>query len=289
MAKYNVKKSLENNMPSLIKLIGNQNISWTTINSGLEKHLAKINKKRLDSGKDEVKAEKTFYSFFVDHFARKKGAIGMFDFFNTTFEQLYNRLSKDELVHVHKIVKFILTNFDSKYLNFIGELATLNAYKSTGKYKLLNIEERIYNHNNVKADLFLEQNDDKRRFLVEVVNIHLENKNLLEESNIKRHIESKLFQKVDKTFFDAPKHDIYIQPVVWTESEFQIKIVSEIYKKNKIDIENVYIPLCYLTYQFSDGSYKHRFEYVNTILEDEKKQLNFIKTLKQIFNSKSNE
>ena len=266
--KYDVKKALEKHIPSLIKLLGSQTISWSSINSGLQIHLQKLRNELLESGKSEIVKDATFYSFIVGEIQGKKETAPMFDFFEVTFSQLSKRLSENELIHLHKMVKLVLSNFDYRYLNFIGELATLNVYKSTGKYSLLSIEEKIYSQNGVRADLFLRKDSDKREFLVEIVNIHLEKRNLNDSSKIKYHIENKLKLKIEKTFFESPKRSIYIQPVIWIESLEQIKIVSELYLKKKITINNVFVPMCYMTYQLKNGKYEHRFEYVTTILND---------------------
>lgn len=266
--KYNVKKNLEHNMPSLLKLIGNQNISWTQINTGLYDHIQKIRKELDQSEKSAIERNTTFFSFLVGKTQGKIETEPMFDFFETIFSQLNERLLKNELIHIHKMVKAVLTNFDYNFLNFIGELAVLNAYKSSGKYSLINIEEKVYSHKDVKADLFMRRESDKREFLVEIVNIHLENRNLNDPSKIKQHIEHKIQTKIEKTFFESPKRDIYIQPVVWIESKEQIEFVSEIYRNNEISIDNVYVPMCYLTFKLNNGTFEHRFEYVTTILND---------------------
>lgn len=258
-------------MPSLLKLIGNQNISWTSINSGLENHLQKLKTKLEASEGDTIQKEVTFYSFIVGNLQGKKETAPMFDFFEKTFSQLNERLSKDEAIHVHKMVKSVLTNFDYQYLNFIGELATLNTYKATGKYSLLNIEEKIYSNKNVKADLFICRNSDKKEFFVEIVNIHLHNRNLNTSPDIKFRIENKIKEKIDKTFFESPRREIYIQPIIWHDNEEQLKIISELYRRGKIKLKNVYTPMCYVSYQLRDGNFEHRFEYVTTILDDDQK------------------
>ncbi len=191
----------------------------------------------------------------------------MFDFFSKTFSQLKERLAETELKHLHKIVKLVLTNFDYKYLNFIGELATLNAYKSTDEYNLLNIEERIYDHNNVQADLFLRRKLDNKEFLVEIVNIHIENRQLNKKVQIEKFVNGKINEKVEKTFFDNPKQELFLQPVIWIESFEQIKILAKIFRKR--NRKNIFIPMCYLTCKNRDGTFEHRFEYVNTILTEE--------------------
>lgn len=274
-------------MPSLLKLIGNQNISWTSINSGLENHLQKLKTKLEASEGDTIQKEVTFYSFIVGNLQGKKETAPMFDFFEKTFSQLNERLSKDEAIHVHKMVKSVLTNFDYQYLNFIGELATLNAYKSTGKYSLINIEEKIYLQKGVQADLFMRRNSDKKEFFVEIVNIHLQNKDLNTSPDIKLRIESKIKEKIEKTFFESPKRALYIQPIIWYDDEKQLKIVAELYQREEIKIKNVYAPMCYVSFQHNNGSFEPRFEYVTTILNDKPKN-SWLKRIESWISNKKN-
>lgn len=266
--KYDLKYALEKQMPSLIRLIDQSNISWSRINSGLEKHLDKIKEEIKNTSLSHVTKDATFYSFLIGNFKLNKETAPMFDFFETTFSQLYERLSKNELIHLHKIIKLVLSNFDYRYLNFIGELAILNAYKSTGQYELLNIEERIYENKDIKSDLFIKRISDDKKILVEIVNIHLENRDLNNLFKIKQHIEDKIQLKINKTFFEHPKYPLYIQPVIWFENIQQIEIVSEIFLKNLVSFDSTFVPMGYLTYQLANGLYEHRFEYVTTILID---------------------
>ncbi|HRN41038.1 MAG TPA: hypothetical protein PK649_03070 [Vicingus sp.] len=277
--KYNAKKVLEDYMPNLIKLLGNQNISWNDINKGLQNHLANIREEIDVSNDSKVHKHTTFYSFITGHISGKQETVAEFNCFNQLFSTLYERLSKDELKHLHKMIKPVLTNFDYNFRNFIGELATLNAYKSTGKYTLLNIEEKVYSQNNVSADLYLKRNEDNKDFLVEIVNIHLEQQEISNFDKLKCYLKSKIDKKIKETFFKSPKCDIYIQPVVWVKDIEQIKLVSEFYKRNILNIENVFIPMTYLTYSIDNNSFEHRFEYVTTILDDNIQISNPLNTL----------
>lgn len=286
--RYDIKKALENYMPNLIKLLGDKNLPWKKINYGLQQHLDNIRKDLISDSKETIRKDATFYSFIVGKSIGKIESEPMFDFYNYTFKQLLNRLSDAELQPLHKMIQNVLTNFDYKYLNFIGELATLNAYKSTGKYILLNIEEKVYSQNNKKADLFLKRVEDEFEFLVEIVNIHLENRFFKNNSHIEYHLNSKIREKINKTVFDSPKREIFIQPVIWVDNLEQIAIISKLYKNKKMQIDNVFIPMCYLTYKLHDGGYEHRFEYVNTILYDETKRMKLIKRIFcRIFQEKS--
>ena len=266
--KIDVKKVLEDYMPSIILLLGDQKISWNTINKGLQKHLNKIHTEVATSKEGIQGKDTTFYSFIIGHVFEKTETKAEFDRFNQTFESLYKRLSKDELKFIHKMIKPILTNFDYNFRNFIGEIATLNAYKSTGKYTLLNIEEKPCSQCKKPADLYLKRNDDNKEFLVEIVNIHFERQNITDFGKLKYYLKSIIESKVKDKFFKNPKCDIYIQPVIWTKDIEQIELLSEFYKKNSLNIENVYVPMVSLTYSIDNNSFEHRFEYVTSILDD---------------------
>ncbi|MGD2035105.1 MAG: hypothetical protein PVF73_08630 [Bacteroidales bacterium] len=269
--RYDVKKGLEKYMPSLMKFMEGHDIPWIKISRSLESHIDKIRDKVNSCNNKGPTEDTTFYSFIVGMAVGKKETAAMFDFFNSTFESLQQRLNNDESRHIHRMIKKVLTNFDYKYLNFIGEIATINAYKSTGKYSLINIEEKAYQQNNVSIDLFLQRKKDERKFLVEVVNIHLKDKQIKHKKELEYHINSKIKDKIDEKVFDNPKYEVYIQPVIWVKDLEQLKLLYKIFKREKRVINNVYIPLTYLTLLLPDNTFEHRFEYANTILKGEKK------------------
>lgn len=268
--RYDIKKGIEKYMPSLMKFMEGHDIPWVKYSRKLEAHIDVIREKVNASNNNETIEDATFYTFIVGQSIFKKETASMFDFFNTTFESLQVRLSKAEACHIHRMIKKVLTNFDYKYLNFIGELATINAYKSTGKYSLLNIEEKAYQQEKKGIDLLLERIEDKKKFLVEIVNIHLKDKEINNIKELKYHLNSKIKEKIADKVKDNPKYEIYIQPVIWVKDIKQLKLLVKLFRKAKRVDNNVYIPLVYLTFQLPDNSFEHRFEYANTILKTEK-------------------
>jgi hypothetical protein len=262
--KYDVKTILEIQTPYLIKLLNGKHISWTTINRNLKKH-HQFKKDKYKSG--EI-IDINIFSMINQFILKNENSFGMFDFFNFTFKQLFYRLTNKELEFTHKIIKCLLTNLDYKYLNFIGEIATLNAYMSSGNFELLNIEEKIYPQNNVQADLFLKRKKDGLKFLVEIVNIHIENKNFTTINEMEIFIGGKFREKHKNTFFGDPYHNLTIQPVIWINTLEQIKILESIFKKYEKNVKDIRMPMCCLTYQESDGNYEHRFEHITTILDE---------------------
>lgn len=264
-SRYDVKKILESQMPYLIKLLNGQNISWTKIN----KNLKKEHQFRKDNYTNGKLIDVNIFSIITEFIFENKDSFGMFNFYNSTFEQLFYRLTDRELKFTHKMIKCILLNLDYKYLNFIGEIATLNVYMSSGDFELLNIEEKIYEQNNVQADLFLKRKKDGVKFLVEIVNIHIEDKKFTTTDEIELFIGGKFKEKYEDTFFDNPRFNLTIQPIIWTKSIEQIKLLEKVFKKYEKNVKYIRIPMCYLTYEDSNGNYEHRFEYITTILNDD--------------------
>lgn len=115
-------------MPVLMKFMEGHDIPWVKISKSLKTHINGLRQKVNYSEKNETIENTTFYSFIVGQSIGKKETASMFDFFNFIFKCLQERLSTDEAHHIHRMVKKVLTNFDYRYLNFIGELATINEH-----------------------------------------------------------------------------------------------------------------------------------------------------------------
>jgi len=265
--KYDVENFLRQQMPNLINILGDQKISWTSVNSILERHINNV-REEINKTQKTVERDATFFTILVEKFKGSNRADGMFDFFNNLFGSLNEILSEKEKKKINKIITSLLTKADKDYLNFIGELATLNKFMLTRHYDLLNIEEPIHEENNLSADIFLRHKLNQEEILVEVFNLHLEIKEFKEFNNLEYHLKSKLEKKKNDKEIDKSTKAIFIQPVVWTKDEAQLNFVKEFYLKTDFKIEKVNEPLAYATFRLSDGSYEHHFEYVSTILNN---------------------
>ena len=252
---YDVQSSLKKHMPGLIELLGTQNISWTSINKKLDNNLQKI-KDELNLEQNTVLKEATFYSIIINSPGR---ADGMFDWFHTVFESLLLNLTPNEKMLICKTIYSILAALDKGYLNFMGELATLNEIKILGKYDLINTEEPIQSDSKRCADFLFLNKDDNSNILVEVVNIHLYLKAIEGNKNIKQFIDGKLKGKMRAKFI-KPKYDFYLQPVIWIKSEKEHELLVNLYKDTGLEIDNVEAPLVYFTYQDLAGKYEHHFD-----------------------------
>ena len=263
---FDVRNALVTYMPSLLELLGDQKISWTSINKGLTLHLEKIRNQHI-STQTIVESEATFYSIIIDHHFGKGDSSGMFSFYDATFKSLSLILSTEEKKVIHRMLSKVLNNLTKDYINFIGELACLNKLMLTGEYNLINIEEVIHIERLVTADIFLKRKNDGLEILIEVLNLHIENRDFQTYQELRSHLSSKFLRKVQEKIIN-PDRLTLIQPVVWTNGLSQIGQLSNFYQNENFQINNVLPPMIYATWKYLDGSYEHRFESVRTILNE---------------------
>jgi hypothetical protein len=264
--KYDIENSLRKYMPSLIKLLGTQKIKWASINGNLQSYIEKAKEEHQSTGQ-VVQRDATFYSIIIRKISGKGDTDGMFDFFNKTCESLMSILTETEKKPLHRMISKVLLMLDYRYLNFIGELATLNKFMETCEYELINIEEPISSNKGTSADLFLKRKKDNIEVLIEVLNLHIEIQEFVEFADFEYYLNSKLKNKIKEKLIN-PNRIIFIQPVLWTKDLKQLQFICDFYSKTNFTIENVIIPMSYLTYKHSDGRYEHRFESIMTILKD---------------------
>jgi hypothetical protein len=251
-------------MPGMIELLCEQNISWTLMSNTLQKHIENVRKEHTSTGKIVMK-EMTFYGVITQKLLGNNKVDGMFDYFNQLFINLKNNLSENERKLLRGMISNVLSNVSKDYLNFIGELATLNYYMKSGLYDLINIEEPIIQGRNMSADIFLKTKTDFSQTLIEVLNIHLENKEFENSDEIKYHLESKFNKKIKNKMITEDR-EIFIQPVLWLKDEATYRLLSDFYSETNFEMEKVKEPLTYCSFKLLNGSYEHKFESISTIM-----------------------
>jgi hypothetical protein len=264
--KYNVMGLLMTYMPSFLELLGDQEISWTSINRILEAHIQKV-RDEFAVTQEVVQKEATFYGVLMNHHFGTGESSGMFDFYDATFKSLCRILSNEEKKPIHRMLSKVLLNPNKDYLNFIGELATLNKLMLTEEYELINIEETIHPERAVSADIFFKRKKDGIELLIEVLNLHIENKEFKNNCEIESHLSAKFSKKVGEKIIN-PERLVLIQPVLWTSGLAQIKQLCDFYEEGKFNITYVIPPMTYATWRHLDGTFEYRFESVRTILKD---------------------
>jgi len=255
-SKYDIQIFIRNYMADFYSLIEVQSISWNNINRIFGNHLNKV-KKQFNKNGRPVLRDATFYSVVISKINKDGKGDGMFDFYNSLFYSLSLHLDESQKKLIHKTLYNILVEVDKNYLNFIGELAVLNAILKTKQYEFKNVEEKIKFGSNVSADFLFIDKQTRLEQLVEVVSIHLEDKELKNEQRIVNHIKSKVTEKINNKFIGTDRPYL-IQPVIWTRDIDDIDFLKKLHKRGEIEIQNMNSPFVY--YTFLVKTYEHHFE-----------------------------
>lgn len=257
------EKIIKEHVPSLYNLISQTgcNFSWISVNNSLSKHLQKA-KEKLSKDGAFFKDVNLFSLLIEKMFGEGKGD-SMLGFYIQLFISLDQTLELNEKKLIHSTLKNILTNNDKDYLNFIGELATLNAILKTNKYNLKSVEHKIIESEEKTADFLFVQKNDGAEIYLEVLNIHLYKKDFQDFSEIEYHLRSKFEIKKKEKILTSDK-TILIQPIFWTKSEKQLEQLSSFYNNSNFEVESIQTPLAYASW-IIDGNVEHRFENIKTI------------------------
>ena len=263
----NVLRNLSFYLPSIFTIIDENDLDWTNIDSLFKK---KIEKRIQECKGETIIVETTIYDLIIEVKKKNSQALRLLDFINKLFYELSGNLDTLEKQLVKNNIRNILINFDMRYLNFIGEIAVLNSLMKTKKYSLEGIETKL--SNNKSIDFKLKQYSDNSYILIEIVNIHL-NSDRIEKSNVKidkfltERLEQKVKNKKQGLFEDI---NFYLIPVLWGNSD-DLKIYSDYFIENSIQIKNVIEPLSYLTFiDPNDETYfLHRFGKISDLFKTE--------------------
>jgi hypothetical protein len=254
-----VKYNLLNYIPELIDFIGEEKFPWDDIE---KKFNQRVSKKNGDSIVIEA-------SIFDQIISIKKGDsdyIGMIDFYNKLFYQLKLLLNQEEKKLILRTIKNLLVSFDSKYLNYLGELSALYQLKRTNNFILLEVEKNLPNGKSIDFDMTIQ--DPKMRVLIEVINIQINPKKVENNANsIRRFINGRLEKKItDKKKNLIDNWNIHLVPVIWGGNE-QLEIYHEYFKTNSPDLPLSYVPLAFLTYYDQNGNYFPKFGSISTLFD----------------------
>lgn len=259
-----VKENLKLFVPALVELVDGKDFPWTKIDNLFSE---KIKMRKAKCNNETIIVEASIYDIIVEAKQQNSSAIGLLDFLDKLFEELNDNLNKTERQLVRSNIKKMLISFDSKYLNFLGEIATLNNLIKSKSFRLISIEEKIPNGKSIDFKLLnIEQN---KTMLVEIVNIHLNNEKVENDSEaIRVFLTGKL---TDKKETKSLKLDnlvqFYLIPVIWGSAE-NLKVYSDFYRFNSLNLDGILEPVAYLTYSDKTGHYyKHYFTTISKLFD----------------------
>ncbi len=258
-----VKENLKLFIPALIEFVDGQDFPWGKIDKLFSD---KITDRISESNGETIVVEASIYDIIVAAKKQNSSAIGLLDFLNKLFEELTDTLDSDEKSLIKSNVKQMLISLDSKYLNFLGEIATLNNLIKSNVYRLVDIEHKIANGKSI--DFKLRHIEQNKFLLVEIVNIHLDSNRVDDNADaIRKFLTHKLSEKIkSKKARLNNDFSFYLIPVIWGGWK-DIKIYSEFFKSNKLDLPDVIEPVSYLTYTDNAGYYEHYFKTISNLFK----------------------
>jgi hypothetical protein len=266
--KYNIELAIKKYIPSLIELLGDNRISWTSANKKFEKHLDKL-KLQVQNNGNGIIVDANFYTLLKNKIVKIIESDAMFDFYISRFENLNSSLNASEKRLISQTILNFLTEMSRDYLNFIGELSVLDFYKNAMNFDLIGIEEKVNSNSSVTIDFLFNVADGQGKLYLEVLNLHIEKQDFKSKERLKYWLESKFNKKKESKYLkDADK--VLIQPVIWTKDLKQLEMLEQIYDNGEIFNDKVNIPLGYASFYIKNNhQYEHRFEPVNMILKEE--------------------
>lgn len=264
---FDIENRLREFFPVLFELLDNNSIDWNTVNKAFTK---KFEYYQQHQAKKEtpLRIQASFYNIITDAIKNDKGAVRLIDYIQKLFEELTNLLDREEKTLIKGNIFGMLTNMDLKYLNFLGELSVLHRLKKTLPIKLIATESPLEKgqRDGVKIDFLISNIETNKCHLVEVVNIHLNDKNTLDADAIKNLLHQKIGEKLSKKGLKRVG-DIHLIPVLWGQWN-DIKQVVDYYSFDKPQFENTTTPVCFMTFTDQKGVMVHKFGTIDTIFEN---------------------
>jgi hypothetical protein len=261
---FYIQEKLKEYFPILFELLNDNKINWRMVEKTFFKKYEQYQKKHSITN-SPFPIEASFYSLITAAIRNEKPARMLLDYIQKLFEELTDKLDSDEKKEIKNTIFGFLTNIDTKYLNFLGELSVLNQFKTRTPFKLVKTEEKITNSsdNNSRIDFKFFNPTINGFVLVEIVNIHLNDKNISSEEKIKILLTQKISEKLLKKGLKESSK-FFLVPVVWGNWK-EIKCIEQYYKKEKPSFQNTGTPVAFVPFTTPDGKLVQKFGTIDTI------------------------
>lgn len=259
-----LKNYLKIYLPNLFLLYKDDELNWKTINNSFLKWYKKNKEEyysRQENGiVDPFNIPATFFTVINRFWNGDPLAQGLFIFFNELFQALSKKLHDQEKKLIKSSFNNMLSKRNLEYLDFLGEIACINAIKEDENLSLIKYEHKL--KNNQEIDFTLYDKKENKNIFIEVYNLHLKEIT----SDVEKFIGYRVQKKLGNKFKDMPEPEIELNilPVLWGQPK-QLAVFSDFYKKNKMNMENVQIPFAFI-YFSNDKSYEVKFGRIDRIL-----------------------
>ena len=256
-----VKQNLSIFLPELTKFIGDEQFPWDEIDYKFDK---KIESRFSKNPEGSIIVEACIFDQIVSIKKRNTDYTGMMDFYNKLFYQLNTLLNKTEKKLILKTIRNLLVSFDSKYLNYLGELSALYKLKQTNNFILLDVEKVLPNGKSIDFDMMIKE--PKMQVLIEILNIQINPEKVEDDSNkICDFINGRIIEKLSvKKLNLVEEWNIHLVPIIWGGHK-ELEIYNKYFKNNSLDLPLTYEPLAFITYYDNYNNYFPKFGAISSL------------------------
>jgi hypothetical protein len=258
------KLNTELYLPGLLNITNlDKHFPWVKIDRDFTR-LKDIKEKNVNDG--IIKVDTTLFFTILAAKIGHSQAIGMLHFLNIVFEELGNRLDEKEQKMICSTIKKIVSTFDPRFYNFVGEIAVLNCLTKSGIYRLEKVEAPLAIGGSIDFQLFNKEKNSST--LVEVMNIHLDSEKVDENSTaINKFFTDRFSAKIKKKSKGMPEYaQFHLVPVLWGGAK-ELQVYKNHFKTNQLGMDYVIEPFAYLQHTDGTSFYDHQFSRVSALID----------------------
>ncbi|MES2429310.1 MAG: hypothetical protein V4556_00150 [Bacteroidota bacterium] len=267
LPKLDMEKKMKEYMPSLFPLIGTRTFPWEKINeivgNNFKDRLREYNQLRNKKGAGaKLVIESNLFDIIVEARKGDPDAIRLFTFFDFLLKELNIYLPDKKKELIISNLKGFLTNTDKNYRNYIGELSVLNNCLKNG-FELISIEHCLINGK--KIDFHIIHTESKKAYLLEVVNIHYNDKKDYTDEILIAEISGKLAMKLADKAKNLDIINFTLMPVIWANYS-QLERIFSLQDKILNNTNSIFEPTAFCSYQDSMGENVFKFGTISSLL-----------------------
>lgn len=261
-----IKNKLEKVFPIIFEITDEIPIDWEqvydTFNNKFEYY------KSIWERKNNLpfRIQASFYNIITEAVKGDASAIRLLDCIRFLFGALNKSLDKTEKKLLKNSVFGFLTNMDSKYLNFLGELLFVNYIRITKPgSKLVATEEPTDSGDKEgpKIDFRFINYSNEKHLRVEILNLHLNEEKEWNEEEIERLLAQKITEKLNSKRI-VNRADIILVPILWGKWD-HVQKIARYYEERGIEFGNTFTPFSYIPFADQSGNSEHIFGTIDSI------------------------
>lgn len=264
-----IKGRLKVHFPEFFELLDGNDLNWDKVNECFARKGNEYHAKYELTGQT-FEIEASLFNVITESLKGKLDAQRLFQYIRNLYAELVDCTTRAERTEITPALYGMLTNVDMKYQNFLGELSVLNLLKRRMPLTLLETERPLISSEpeGTKIDFHFINQDTQESWLIEIVNLRLDEDNVSSDRSIKNQLRYKIKRKLLKTGINRSK-EFMLVPVVWGNWDHILKLV-EYYERVKPQFENTITPVCFIPFTDQYNNPVYRFGTIDTIFEGSK-------------------